>query len=32
VLNECKVIADSNPNMAPGVNAVRHRVRKLRGS
>lgn len=31
VLQECKVIADSNPNMAPGVNAVRHRVRKLRG-
>jgi flagellar biosynthesis/type III secretory pathway protein FliH len=30
VLNECKIIADSNPNMAPGVNAVRHRVRKLR--
>lgn len=30
VLNECKVIADSNPNMAPGVNALRHRVRKLR--
>ena len=30
VLNECKIIAESNPNMAPGVNAVRHMVRKLR--
>lgn len=30
VLQECEVIAQSNPNMAPGVNAVRHRVRKLR--
>lgn len=32
VLQECEVIAQSNPNMAPGVNAVRHRVRKLRRS
>lgn len=30
VLQECEVIAQSNPNMAPGVNAVRHRVKKLR--
>lgn len=30
VIKECDVIAQSNPNMAPGVNAVRHRVRKLR--
>lgn len=29
VLHECDVISQSNPNMAPGVNAVRHRVKKL---
>ncbi len=29
MLEECRVIAESNPNMAPGVNAVRHRIRKL---
>lgn len=32
VLQNCEVIAQSNPNMAPGVNAVRHMVRKLRKS
>lgn len=30
MLNECKVIGESNPNMKPGVNAVRHRIKKLR--
>ncbi len=29
MLNECKIIAESNPNMKPGVNAVRHRIKKL---
>lgn len=29
MLEECRVIAESNPNMAPGVNAVRHRIRKI---
>ncbi len=29
MLNECNVIAESNPNMKPGVNAVRHRIKKL---
>lgn len=29
MLEECRVISESNPNMAPGVNAVRHRIRKL---
>ena len=31
MLQECRVISESNPNMAPGpfVNAVRHRVKKL---
>lgn len=32
VLQECEVISQSNPNMAPGVNAVRHLVKKLRKS
>jgi flagellar biosynthesis/type III secretory pathway protein FliH len=32
MLNECHVIAESNPNMAPKpfANAVRHRIKKLR--
>lgn len=30
MLNECKVIAESNPNMKAGVNAVRHRIKKLK--
>jgi len=29
MLEQCRVIAESNPNMAPGVNAVRHRIKKL---
>lgn len=29
MIEECRVIAESNPNMAPGVNAVRHRIKKL---
>jgi len=29
MLEQCRVISESNPNMAPGVNAVRHRIRKL---
>jgi hypothetical protein len=29
MLEQCRVIAESNPSMAPGVNAVRHRIRKL---
>lgn len=28
MLEDCRVIAESNPNMAPGVNAVRHRIKK----
>ena len=30
MLEQCHVVAESNPNMAPGVNAVRHRIKKLR--
>jgi hypothetical protein len=29
ILEQCRVISESNPGMAPGVNAVRHLVRKL---
>ena len=29
LLEQCRVISESNPGMAPGVNAVRHMVRKL---
>ena len=29
MLEQCRVISESNPNMAPGVNAVRHRIKKL---
>jgi len=29
MLDQCKIISESNPNMAPGVNAVRHRIKKL---
>lgn len=29
MLDQCKIIAESNPNMAPGVKAVRHRIKKL---
>ncbi len=29
MLEECRVISESNPSMSPGVNAVRHRIRKL---
>lgn len=29
MLESCRVIAESNPNMAPGVNAVRHKIKKL---
>lgn len=29
VLESCRVISESNPSMAPGVNAVRHLVKKL---
>ena len=29
MLEQCRIIAESNPNMAPGVNAVRHRIKKL---
>jgi hypothetical protein len=34
MLQECRVIAESNPNMAPGpfANAVRHRIKKLRNT
>jgi hypothetical protein len=30
VLDQCHIIAESNPQMKPGVNAVRHMVKKLR--
>ena len=30
-LEQCNIIAQSNPNMAPGVNAVRRQINKLRG-
>ena len=30
MLEQCRVIAESNPNMAPGVNAVRHRIKKIK--
>ena len=30
MLDQCKIISESNPGMAPGVNAVRHRIKKLR--
>ncbi len=30
VLEKCRVISESNPQMAPGVNAVRHLVKKLK--
>jgi len=29
MVEQCRVISESNPNMAPGVNAVRHRIKKL---
>ena len=29
LLDQCRVISESNPGMAPGVNAVRHMVKKL---
>lgn len=29
MLEQCRVISESNPSMAPGVNAVRHRIRKI---
>jgi len=29
MLEQCRVISESNPGMAPGVNAVRHMVKKL---
>ena len=29
MLDQCHIIAESNPNMAPGVKAVRHRIKKL---
>lgn len=30
MLDQCKIISESNPGMAPGVNAVRHRIKKLK--
>lgn len=29
MIEECRVISESNPNMKPGVNAVKHRIKKL---
>lgn len=29
MLEKCRVISESNPNMAPGVNAVRHMIKKI---
>ena len=29
MVEQCRIIAESNPAMAPGVNAVRHRLKKL---
>jgi len=29
MVEQCRVISESNPNMASGVNAVRHRIKKL---
>lgn len=29
VMDECRVISESNPNMAPGVNALKHRIKKI---
>lgn len=29
MIDQCNIIAESNPNMAPGVKAVRHRIKKL---
>lgn len=29
MLEQCRVVSESNPNMAPGVNAVRHMIKKL---
>lgn len=29
MVDQCNIISASNPNMAPGVNAVRHRIKKL---
>jgi len=30
MLDQCRIISESNPSMAPGVNAVRHRIKKLK--
>lgn len=30
VLNECHIIGESNPNMKPAMNALRHRIKKLK--
>ena len=29
VMDECRVISESNPNMSPGINALKHRIKKI---